>query len=664
MSLLSVNNLVTSFAIRNASLEAVSDISFSVEEGETLGIVGESGCGKSTTGFSIMRLLPNNGRISSGSIEFGGRDLVSISEKQMRGIRGNEIALIPQDPMTSLNPLLRIGTQIGEAVRIHNGASKREALARAVEVLKMVEMPNPEERIHQYPHELSGGLRQRAIIAMALACNPKILIADEPTTALDVTIQAQILDILDTIREKQGMAMILITHDMGVIASRADRVAVMYAGKKIEETSTVQLFDGMRHPYTQSLLAAVPKIATTRQRVRLLAIPGTPPDLTKLTGGCRFAPRCEFVQDDCLTSEPALTGENGHTFACFHPVQGPRELTPLVSTATENETKSTETIVEIRGLSKDFDVRGRGFGKRRGRKLSAASNLNLSVKAGETVGLVGESGCGKTTVGRLIVGLEEPTAGSITFPRLGDVGTNREGRLKLARERQMMFQDPYASLDPRKRVLDIVAEPLDIQGIGRDDRFTKVKNLLSEVGLPDDAWTRFPHEFSGGQRQRIGLARALALEPRLIIADEPVSALDVSIQAQILNTLEDLKKSHELALILISHDLAVVQHVSDRIGVMYLGKLVELGTADEVFTTPAHHYTQGLLAAVPAADVHQSNKGNQLTGELPSATNPPSGCRFRTRCSMATDLCAEQEPEVREVSPGHMVACHFPIAHN
>jgi oligopeptide/dipeptide ABC transporter ATP-binding protein len=664
MSLLSVNNLVTSFAIRDASLEAVSNISFSVEEGETLGIVGESGCGKSTTGFSIMRLLPNNGRISSGTIEFGGRDLVSVSEKEMRGIRGKEIALIPQDPMTSLNPVLRIGTQIGEAVRIHNGSSKREARARAVEVLKMVEMPNPEERIHQYPHELSGGLRQRAVIAMALACNPKILIADEPTTALDVTIQAQILDILDTIREKQGMAMILITHDMGVIASRADRVAVMYAGKKIEESTAVELFDGMRHPYTQSLLAAVPRISTTRQRVRLLAIPGTPPDLTQLSGGCRFAPRCEFAQDDCLTSEPTLTGANGHTFACFHPVQGPRALTRVGEAIEETVNKSTETIVEIRGLTKDFDVRGRGFGKRRGQKLSAASNINLSVRAGETVGLVGESGCGKTTVGRLIVGLEEPTDGTITFPRLGDVDSNRKGRLKLARERQMMFQDPYASLDPRKRVLDIVAEPLDIQGIGRDDRFTKVKNLLSEVGLPDDAWTRFPHEFSGGQRQRIGLARALALEPRLIIADEPVSALDVSIQAQILNTLEDLKKSHELALILISHDLAVVQHVSDRIGVMYLGKLVELGTADDVFTTPAHHYTQGLLAAVPVADVHQSSKGNQLTGELPSATNPPSGCRFRTRCPMATDLCAEQEPEIREVSPGHSVACHFPITHN
>ena len=663
MSLLTVNNLTTSFAIRNASLQAVSDVSFSLEEGDCLGIVGESGCGKSTTGFSLMRLLPNNGRIESGSVEFEGRDLTKISEKEMRAIRGNRIALIPQDPMTSLNPVVRIGNQIGEALRIHNGASKAEARARALEVLKMVEMPNPEERLNQYPHELSGGLRQRAIIAMALTCNPKILIADEPTTALDVTIQAQILDILDSIRERYGMAMILITHDMGVIASRTNRVAVMYAGKKIEEAATAQLFDGMRHPYTQSLLAAVPKMSTQRERVRLAAIPGNPPNLANLDGGCRFAPRCEYVQDDCRRSEPDLKLENNHAFACFHPVQGPRPVEALKTLDNQAQVDTSRTIVEIRGLHKDFPVRKKSLFSRERLHISAVNDVTLDVRVGETLGIVGESGCGKTTVGRLIVGLETPTGGTIEFPQLTEKPKNKkEERLRLARERQMMFQDPYASLDPRKRVLDIVAEPLDIQGIDAAGRFEKVNSLLQEVGLPEDAWSRFPHEFSGGQRQRIGLARALALEPRLIIADEPVSALDVSIQAQILNTLEELKTKHQLSLILISHDLAVVKHVSDRIGVMYLGKLVELGDAFDVFTNPAHHYTKGLLAAVPSADVHAPKNEAQMRGELPSATNPPSGCRFRTRCAAATDLCASEVPAAREIAPGHMVACHFPLA--
>jgi oligopeptide/dipeptide ABC transporter ATP-binding protein len=648
MSLLTVNNLTTSFAIRNASLQAVSDVSFNLEEGDCLGIVGESGCGKSTTGFSIMRLLPNNGRIEAGSVEFEGRDLTKISEKEMRAIRGNRIALIPQDPMTSLNPVVRIGNQIGEALRIHNGASKAEAHARALEVLKMVEMPNPEERLNQYPHELSGGLRQRAIIAMALTCNPKILIADEPTTALDVTIQAQILDILDSIRERYGMAMILITHDMGVIASRTNRVAVMYAGKKIEEAATVDLFDGMRHPYTQSLLAAVPKMSNQRERVRLAAIPGNPPNLANLDGGCRFAPRCEYVQDDCRKSEPNLQLENNHAFACFHPVQGPRPVEALKALENQAQVDTTRTIVEIRGLHKDFPVRKKSLFSRERLHISAVNDLTLDVRVGETLGIVGESGCGKTTVGRLIVGLETPTGGSIEFPQLTEKPKNKkEERLRLARERQMMFQDPYASLDPRKRVLDIVAEPLDIQGIDAASRFEKVNGLLREVGLPDDAWSRFPHEFSGGQRQRIGLARALALEPRLIIADEPVSALDVSIQAQILNTLEELKTKHQLSLILISHDLAVVKHVSDRIGVMYLGKLVELGDAFDVFTNPAHHYTRGLLAAVPSADVHAPKNSAQMQGEPHEKSLQVTWWRATSRSRSSQQVHKKSPPETR-----------------
>jgi peptide/nickel transport system ATP-binding protein len=659
--LLQVNSLTTAFSLQKGVVEAVSDVSFSLEAGECLGLVGESGCGKTTTGLSLMRILPANGRITGGSIMLEGRDLAGMSEKEIRTVRGNQIALIPQDPMTSLNPLKKIVAQIGEGLIIHKGATKSEARLRALEVLKMVEMPNPEERLDQYPHELSGGLRQRVMIAMALVCQPQILIADEPTTALDVTIQAQILDLLDDIREKYGMATILITHDMGVIAGRTDRVAVMYAGRLIEETSTEKLFTSMRHPYSQALLGAIPSMAGSEQPTELVTIPGATPNLSELDGGCRFAPRCRYATDECRQSEPRLElqGEN-HRFACFHPVDGPLAEEQTAVVIKRRDISQNPEIVRVEDLVKSFSKRRR-LGRQRGDGVKAVSGISLSVRLGETLGIVGESGCGKTTIGRLIVNLETPTAGTITFPLLGE---NSNDRRALARERQMMFQDPYASLDPRKRVLDIVAEPLDIQGVvSQAERNNAVARLISDVGLPADAVSRFPHEFSGGQRQRIGLARALALQPRLIIADEPVSALDVSIQAQILNTLDKLRETRDLSMIFISHDLAVVRHVADRIAVMYLGKIVEVGTATEVFSRPLHHYTEGLLRAVPIANVEiaRKSRGQQIKGELPSASDPPSGCRFRTRCPQASDICAQTEPPLVEMKPGHFAACHFPL---
>ena len=528
----------------------------------------------------------------------------------------------------------------------------------------MVEMPNPEQRMRQYPFELSGGLRQRVMIAMALMCEPKLLIADEPTTALDVTIQAQILDILDNLRKDQGMATMLITHDMGVIAGRTERVVVMYAGRKIEEASTEQIFDEMRHPYTQALLSSVPKIDTASS-TRLQSIPGLPPDLSKEILGCRFAPRCKFATEECHDIEPPLVGEgSGHYFACYHPIDGPAALAPVVPRSAESETLDLQPLLTVTNLVKDFPLRNTKLISRETRKVSAVANVSFEVREGETFGLVGESGCGKTTIGRLIVGLEPATSGTIDFAGRPE-GLSREAtKVADAKLRQMMFQDPYASLNPRKRIRDIIAEPLEIQGEGDSRSRTRaVLDLLDEVGLPAEAVDRYPHEFSGGQRQRIGFARALAVRPKMVIADEPVSALDVSIQAQILNLMQDLRVEHGLSYIFISHDLAVVRYIADQIGVMYLGKLVETGPAEEVFSSPAHHYTQGLLNAVPIADPKHAKDlaGRQIRGELPSAVDPPSGCRFRTRCPAADDICVTDEPMFSQVKGDHVVACHHPL---
>ncbi|MFC1415592.1 dipeptide ABC transporter ATP-binding protein [Streptacidiphilus cavernicola] len=694
--LLEVSNLTTHITTRRGVVRAVDDVSFTLEAGETLGLVGESGCGKSMTGLSLLGLLPPGGALVGGSsVRLDGRELVGLPERELRRVRGNDIAMVFQDPMTSLDPTKTIGHQVAEPVLLHRGCTRAEAAERAAEVLGLVGLPHPRERLRDYPHQLSGGLRQRVLIAMALANEPRVLIADEPTTALDVTIQAQILALLADLRSRLSMAMILITHDMGVTAGHTDRVNVMYAGRIAESTGTDRLFRGMRHPYTQSLLASVPRLDQDPDR-QLRTIPGLPPDLTDPPGGCRFAARCDYATDRCREEEPELTGPegpDGHRYACWHPTSGPLppdatatvprpKVLPLPKIRPESRPlplpKVSPTphplpttavpdrppLLEARNLVREFPIPGTRLPGRARRVVHALSGVSLTLAPGETFGLVGESGCGKTTLGRLLVGLDRPDSGTVALDG-ADLGRLRGRELRRRRrDLQMMFQDPFSSLDPRMRVGGILREPLQIQGIGTArQQKARVAELLAEVGLPERGAELYPHEFSGGQRQRIGLARALALTPQLIVADEPVSALDVSVRAQVLNLMNRLQAAHGLSYVVVSHDLAVVRYLADRIGVMYLGRMVEVGSADDIHLRAAHPYTAGLLKAVPVPDpaLERAKRGTGISGELPSPIDPPSGCRFRTRCPLAQDRCAQEEPALRLFDTGHTAACHFPL---
>jgi peptide/nickel transport system ATP-binding protein len=667
--LLEITDLRTEIRLRKSTVHAVDGVSLSVDPGECLGIVGESGSGKSITSLSIMRLLPQGGHITGGTIMLDGTDIAALTDDQMSAIRGNAIGMVFQDPMTSLNPTMKIGDQIAESVRIHRGASKRQAMDRAIEVLGLVGMPKPAERVGNYPHQLSGGMRQRVMIAMALACEPKLLIADEPTTALDVTIQKQILELIDGLRQRLGMAVILVTHDLGVIAGHADRVAVMYAGQIMETTDTVTLFTRPRHPYTEALFDALPDAAGA-ELTRLYNIPGMPPDLTAPPKGCRFAARCRYVQDKCRSTDPELITDGGtsHQYRCFFPVDADtsRDHVALLPPPSVLAARvAGQTLLRLDRLVKNYSVTAGAVMQRKIGDVSAVADVSFDIPKGTTFGLVGESGCGKTTIGKLIVGLEKATGGSILFDGADLAGLSGRERKRKAAKVQLMFQDSYAAMDPRMRVSTILREPMVIQGVGsRDEQERRMNEILDEVGLPAAAAERYPHEFSGGQRQRLGLARALMLQPELIVADEPVSALDVSIQAQILNLMQDLQREHDLTYLFISHDLSVVRYMSDTIGVMYLGKLVEIGPAEEVYLTPVHPYTKGLIDTVPVADptAERAKEHEGVRGELPSAIAPPSGCRFRTRCPYAQELCAAEEPPLRPFSTsGHRAACHFPL---
>jgi oligopeptide/dipeptide ABC transporter ATP-binding protein len=702
---LTAKGVTTEIHLAHDTVHAVDGVDLWIDEGETLGLVGESGCGKSILGLSILGLLPNGGHVVSGALQFGGRDLLQLSESELRKIRGNEISMVFQDSLSSLNPTKSIGEQVAEPVRLHLGASRKEALDRALKVLELVGMPQPRERLKDFPHQLSGGLRQRVMIAIALACEPKVLLADEPTTALDVTIQAEILKVLDGLEQRLGMATLLVTHDMGVVAGRAKRVNVMYAGQIVETASSEELFSAMRHPYTQALLGSIPRLEQDSS-LPLMTIPGLPPDLTRPPTGCRFAARCRFATEHCLAEAPPLTGSPDHTFACWHPVDGPTKLdtlTPAVparqapagaqpAAATESasapagsataadvsvvsepapatvaapaQAGGAEPLLEIDDVVLEYPVRASSVMRRRGASVKAVSNITVHVSGGESFGLVGESGCGKTSLGKLIVGIEQPSAGQIKLHGV-EVYKSRGRSLKRARrDLQMMFQDPYGSLDPRMRVDAILREPLAIQrACSRREQDERVHSLIDEVGLPLNALERYPHEFSGGQRQRIAFARALMLEPKVLVADEPVSALDVSIRSQLLNLMKRAQAERQMASVVISHDLAVVKYLADRIGVMYLGKIVETGTGDDIYRRPAHPYTEALIKTIPLPDpvAEQAKSDVGIEGELPSPINPPSGCRFRTRCPYAQDICAEVEPPLRSFGGQHQAACHFPL---
>ena len=668
--LLQIKDLHTDIEIRNGVVRALSGVDLHVNPGETLGIVGESGSGKTMTALSLMGLLPQGGKVSSGSIILDGQDLTKMPLHMKRKMRGTKVGMIFQDPLTSLNPTMKIGLQVCEPLRVHENLSKREALARAVEILKRVGMPRPEVVINNYPHQLSGGMRQRVMIAMALVCKPRILIADEPTTALDVTTQMQILDLIDELRDEYKMGVILITHDLGVVAGHTDRVAVMYAGRIVETAPTKTLFTEPKHRYTSSLMAALPERALAAG-TKLFSIPGAPPSLTNLPVGCRFAARCLWATDECRAGYPDLSGDETHTFSCFHPVQeGDESPAVLQGKLDSNKTDgaaadvpqiSHETLLDVKEASREYESAGSGFFKREKGVVSAVDRVSITVKKGETYGLVGESGCGKSTVGRLIAGLEPPSGGAIELDGRDLATLKGRDAVRIHRDVQMMFQDSYAAMDPRMRIDQILAEPMSIQKTGNARQIAeRILEILEQVGLTEEILDRYPHEFSGGQLQRIGFARSLTLAPDLIVADEPVSALDVSVQAQVLNLMKDLQQELGLSYLFISHDLAVVQYMADRIGVMYLGRIVEEGPAHEVVKNPKHPYTKALIDSIPVPDpeFQHDESAIKLTGEPPSAVNPPKGCRFRPRCPFAGEECKVQPMLTDET---HRVACHHPL---
>jgi peptide/nickel transport system ATP-binding protein len=702
--LLEVRDLRVSIPTEAGLVEAVRGVSFSLDVRDTLGVVGESGSGKTMLALAAMGLLPGSARVS-GSIRLDGQELLGGTAAQWQSIRGARISMVFQDPLTALNPMVTVGWQVAECLRLHQPVSRSAAWRRAVELLGEVGLPQPAQLAGRYPHELSGGMRQRVVIAMAIANSPQLIIADEPTTALDVTVQALILDTLRTIREQTGAALIVISHDLGVIAEVAEHMLVMYAGKAVEIGTARDVFDDPRVPYTSGLLASLPPM--DRRTERLAAIPGIPPTGMGYGAGCAFAPRCPLAADPCAADPQLLPVAAGHLAACHFARQaapGPGEPgAGLIRRAWQPDEGQTPNghgvlgaasgaapgpdgganlshpptsgsdhvgshegdekgpVLTVRDLTKEFRIRGRGL--RSYNTVHAVSGIGLDLRPGRCLGLVGESGCGKSTVARLLMRLEPPTSGSIKLNGTELTGLGDAALRPLRRDLQMVFQDPYSSLNPRLSVGEIVGEPLIVHKIA--GRAARVRELLENVGLDPDSAVRFPGEFSGGQRQRIGIARALALRPHVMILDEPVSALDVSIQASILNLLRDLQREQRLAYLFISHDLAVIRQVADEIAVMHLGLIVEEGPAEEVCERPAHPYTAALLSAVPVPDPAQAHARPRilLRGELPSAISPPSGCRFRTRCWKADERCATEEPPLLQIAGSHRVACHYPEIH-
>lgn len=661
--LLSVRGLKTYFYMGNEVIKAVNEADFDIREGEILGMVGESGSGKSVCARSILRLLPVPPCKILGEIYFKDKDLLKLSERQMQEIRGKEISMIFQEPMTSLNPVLTIGQQIAESIIFHQKLNKREAWQKAIEILEMVKIPEAPRRTKEYPHQMSGGMKQRAMIAMALSSNPSLLIADEPTTALDVTIQKQILYLIKDLQEKLGTSVLFITHNLGVIAEIAEKVLVIYAGKVLEYAPVSGIFYQPRHPYTLGLLKSLPRLDASKG-IELETIPGRVPSLSSLPQGCVFHPRCSLAEKMCKEEEPPLIKlSDNHLSRCwkYDQVKKIDSRTKISTFFVGGQKKVSDNyLLRVENLTKHFPIKSDIF-KKEGRYIRAVEKVSFTLAKGEVLGLVGESGCGKTTLGMCILRLIEPTGGKVTFRDKDIVQLEEKELLSMRRYMQIIFQDPYGSLNPRMKIKDIVREPLLIHKLAenKNQEEAEIMKLLEEVGLDNTCADKYPHELSGGQRQRVAIARALAVSPEFIVCDECVSALDVSVQAQIINLLEDLKIKMDLSYLFISHDLSVTKHISDRIGIMYLGKIVEMADSEKICSSPKHPYTRALISSVPIPDPDLKREYIPLTEEIPSPIDIPSGCGFHTRCPYITEECKATEPELKEVEKGWFVACHL-----
>ena len=677
--LLEVSDLTVAFGSEAGAVRAVRGMSYTVHAGETLAIVGESGSGKSVSSLAVMGLLPGNATIT-GQIKFKGEDLLALNDRRLSRLRGSGISMIFQDPLSALTPVYTIGDQISEAVLIHQRVSKSEARKRAIELLDLVGIPNPALRADAFPHEFSGGMRQRAMIAMGIANDPDLIIADEPTTALDVTIQAQVLEVLKKAKEVTNAATVLITHDLGVVAGFADRVLVMYAGKPVETADVDEVFYHPRMPYTMGLLGSIPRMDVT-EKEPLIPIEGTPPSLVGLPAGCPFAPRCPIVVEKCTTVEPGLdpTDRAAHFAACHRSTEiaqrnwsaadvfvRPKVPVNELETVARDE---RDIVLQLDDLHRSFAIKKGSVIRRTVGAVHAIDGVSLDVRRGETLGLVGESGCGKTTTIMEIMSLLKPQQGTIAVLGKDTNGLKGEDRRRMRADLSIVFQDPMASLDPRMPIGDILAEPMWVQKMSDDKIKKRTRELLTMVGLRPEHASRYPAEFSGGQRQRIGIARALALDPKVIVLDEPVSALDVSIQAGVINLLDELKGRLGLSYLFVAHDLSVVRHIADRVAVMYLGRIVEIGETAKLFAEPSHPYTQALLSAIPLPDPEKERTRQRilLTGDLPSPSDIPSGCRFRSRCFVyANQLnaderarCAGEDPQLTVLGADHRAACHF-----
>jgi len=670
--ILEIENLSISFFTRLREIPAVMDFSCTVMAGEAMGLVGESGCGKSTVALAVMRDLGKNGRIVGGSIRFKGRDLTTMSEEELRHIRGSEIAMIYQEPMASLNPAMKIGAQLAEVPMIHQGMAKDAAWKLARQIVADVRLPDPDRILNSYPHQLSGGQQQRIVIAMALMSKPALLILDEPTTALDVTVEAGIVDLVKDLGKKYGTSMLFISHNLGLVLDVCDRLCVMYSGEAVETGNVEEVFDKMRHPYTQALFRSIPLPGADKNSRPLVAIPGNFPLPHERPQGCNFGPRCSYyVEGRCNAQDiPMFDVPDGHRHEtrCLRFAEIDWHA-PVAAAKTVEKTEIGRVVLKLDDLKKYYSVGSSAFGGGTKKVVKANETLTFEAREGETLAIVGESGCGKSTFAKVLMGLETATSGQImlfdenvqsTPIQMRDTGT--------ISKLQMVFQNPFDTLNPSMTVGRQIIRALEIfdYGTSDDERRARMLELLDLVKLPRAFAERMPRQLSGGQKQRVGIARAFAGGAKVVVADEPVSALDVSVQAAVTDLLMDIQRKNRTTLLFISHDLSIVRYLSDRVMVMYLGHVVEMGTTDQVFSPPYHPYTEALLSAVPIADTRVQKQRIVLEGDIPSAVNPPPGCPFQTRCRWKSQvpggLCDREVPPVRTLEGGHQIKCHLPDA--